>query len=56
MTATTTHAGVTEQNTLKLIKGVATVKAGIEGDLTIEGSAKGPGAFNPLSVTTYSTG
>jgi len=57
-TATTTHAKVTEQNTLKMGTGEPTIKAGIEGSVTFEGrdaEVCGGGAYNPLSFTTYST-
>ena len=52
-TYATTHTGVTEQNTLKLGTGEPTIKAGIEGSLTLEGSAKDAGVYNALSVTTF---
>ncbi|HVQ59921.1 MAG TPA: hypothetical protein VMS60_13535 [Solirubrobacterales bacterium] len=54
-TLAATHNKVTEQNTLKLGTGETTIKAGFEGSLTIEASAKGAGAFNPISFTTYPT-
>jgi len=56
-TATTTHAGTTEQNTLKMGTGEPTIKAGIDGSLTIEGKHPGIGGdtFKPLSVTTYTS-
>ncbi|HVQ57406.1 MAG TPA: hypothetical protein VMS60_00725 [Solirubrobacterales bacterium] len=56
-TANTTHAEVTEQNTLKMGTGEPTIKAGLEGSLTIKGKHPGIGGdtFKPLSVTTYAT-
>ncbi|HVQ59333.1 MAG TPA: hypothetical protein VMS60_10565 [Solirubrobacterales bacterium] len=49
-----THAATTEQNTLKIGAG-ASIKAGVEGSITMESREKGGGAFQPLGVTTYST-
>ncbi|HVQ59045.1 MAG TPA: hypothetical protein VMS60_09095 [Solirubrobacterales bacterium] len=56
-TAKTTHTKVTEQNTLKMGTGEPTIKAGIEGSLTIKGRDKKTEEVNytPLSVTTVET-
>jgi len=53
-TTASTHTGTTTQGTLKLGTGEPTIKAGIEGSVTLEGRAKGGGAYAPLSVTTIS--
>ncbi|HVQ58664.1 MAG TPA: hypothetical protein VMS60_07125 [Solirubrobacterales bacterium] len=54
-TGKTTHLGVTTQNTLKLGTGEPTIKAGIEGSVTLEGRANAGDTYKPVSVTTYET-
>ncbi|HET7445872.1 MAG TPA: hypothetical protein VFJ57_14575, partial [Solirubrobacterales bacterium] len=46
-TLTTTHAGITEQNTLKF----GGVKAGLESSLTPRGEAEGGEGWTPLTLT-----
>lgn len=56
-TAATTHAGTTEQNTLKMGQGETSIKAGIEGSLTLEGDdpEEFEDAWAPLGFTTVTT-